>query len=114
MGIGSHRVMGIGLPLLNVADALAARVAGAAVMQRALRQVTALAPVHHAYVTHEVLPVLRSGFLPPVALGFDLFRASASTRQVTDRIVDETLTSGVTGEFDTHPTLREAWRRSTN
>lgn len=90
-----------------VADQLAARVAGASVMQRALKQVTALAPAHQAYLNTEVLPVVRSGFLPPVALGFDLFRADAGVRQATDRIVDETMTSGTTGEFDTHPTLRE-------
>lgn len=90
-----------------VADELAARVAGAAVMQRALTQVTALTHAHMIYVNNEVLPVLRSGFLPPVAQGFDLFRAEADMRQATDKIVDQTLTSGTTGEFDTHPTLRE-------
>ena len=51
--------------------------------------------------------MLRSGFLPPVAKGFELFRAEAGVRQATDRIVDETMSSGTTGEFDTHPTLRE-------
>jgi len=90
-----------------VADELAARVAGAGVMQRALRQVTALAAAHQAYVSNEVLPLLRSGFLPPVAQGFDLFRLEAGVRMAADKFVDETMTSGTTGEFDTHPTLRE-------
>jgi heat shock protein HtpX len=90
-----------------VADALAARVAGAPAMRRALKQVTALAPAHQSYLAHELFPVLRSGFLPPVAQGFDLFRSATTIREATDRIVDETMTTGQTGEFDTHPTLRE-------
>jgi Zn-dependent protease with chaperone function len=90
-----------------VADGLAARVAGAPAMRRALRQVTALAPAHQSYFANEVLPVLRSGFLPPVTQGFELFRSAANIREATDRIVDETMTTGQTGEFDTHPTLRE-------
>lgn len=90
-----------------VADGLAARVAGAPAMRRALKKVTAIAPAHQSYLAHELFPALRSGFLPPVAEGFDKFRAAASIREASDRVIDETMTTGQTGEFDTHPTLRE-------
>ncbi len=76
-------------------------------MQQALKRVNAMAPAHQAYMNNEVLPVLRSGFLPPLARGFDLFCADADVMEAASKLVDETMTSGATGEFDTHPTLRE-------
>jgi heat shock protein HtpX len=89
------------------ADQVAARVAGREPMKQALRQVTVVGPAHASYISSEVIPVLQSGFLPPVASGFNRFLADAKVAQATAALVDEAMTSGQTGEFDSHPALRE-------
>ena len=90
-----------------VADETAARVAGAAPMVSALRKVAMLGPAYVTYLQHEVLPVLRSGFIPPLAEGFERFMASPETDQALQRMAEEYTTGTNTGEFDTHPPMSE-------
>ena len=56
-----------------IADEVAARAAGAAVMASALRKVHGAAVAFHDYWSGEVSPVLNSGYLPPLAAGFARF-----------------------------------------
>jgi Zn-dependent protease with chaperone function len=90
-----------------VADEVAARVAGVQPMKSALSQVAVLAAAHAAYFRYEVVPVLQGGYLPPVAAGFERYRA---TRQFVDgstSLLDHEMTTGETGPFDSHPALRD-------
>jgi Zn-dependent protease with chaperone function len=90
-----------------VADETAARISGSGPMVSALQKVAMLAPAYSVYLQHEVLPVLRSGFLPPLAEGFDRFIASPETRTAFDKMAREQTTGDVAEEFDTHPPLSE-------
>ena len=89
------------------ADRTAARVAGAAPMTRALQRVTALAPAYSVYLQSEVMPVLRSGYLPPIADGFRRFLAHPQTMAAVDALAAEQTTGADAGEFDTHPSMSE-------
>jgi hypothetical protein len=90
-----------------VADETAARISGSAPMVSALRKVAMFAPAYSMYLQHEVLPIMRSGFLPPLAEGFERFITNPETRDVLDKMVHEQTTGDVAGEFDTHPPLNE-------
>jgi Zn-dependent protease with chaperone function len=90
-----------------VADETAARVSGTAPMVSALRKVALLAPAYSTYMQHEVLPILRLGFLPPIAEGFERFIGNPETREAFDKMVHEQTTGDSSGEFDTHPPLSE-------
>lgn len=90
-----------------VADETAARVAGSAPAVSALRKVALLAPAYSVYLEQEVLPILRSGFLPPLAEGFERFIGNPETREAFDKMVHEQTTGDNHGEFDTHPPLNE-------
>jgi hypothetical protein len=59
------------------------------------------------YLQHEVVPIMQSGFLPPLAEGFERFIANPETRNTFDKMVHELTTGDVSGEFDTHPPLNE-------
>ena len=90
-----------------VADETAARISGSAPMVSALQKVALLAPAYSTYMQHEVLPILRSGFLPPIAEGFERFIGNPETREAFDKMVHEQTTGDTSGEFDTHPPLSE-------
>ena len=76
-------------------------------MARALQKVAELAPAYTMYLQHEVLPILRAGFLPPIAEGLARFIATPQTQQAISEIVREQTTGDNVGEFDTHPPLGE-------
>ena len=90
-----------------VADEVAASVAGVAPMKAALSQVAVLASAHAAYFLYEVVPVLESGFLPPIAAGFARYRASPVFAAGSTSLIDHEMTTGETGPFDSHPALRD-------
>jgi Zn-dependent protease with chaperone function len=89
-----------------VADETAARLSGTAPMVSALQKVALLAPAYSTYMQREVLPILRSGFLPPIAEGFARFLDDPETREAFNKMVHEQAT-GDSSEFDTHPPLSE-------
>ncbi|MCL4813493.1 MAG: M48 family metallopeptidase, partial [Vicinamibacteraceae bacterium] len=90
-----------------VADAVGARVAGAAAQAGALRRVAALAPAFDTYMRSEVVPVLRAGYLPPVASGFQAFWQVETMADWFTRCANEEARTGISDPFDTHPSLRE-------
>jgi Zn-dependent protease with chaperone function len=88
-----------------IADRIAARVAGRDAAGSALRRVTAITPLYSAYVGNEVLPVLRAGFVPPIAAGFDAFLKSAPMAEALQKIAADAEVDGQTDPYDTHPAL---------
>jgi len=90
-----------------VADAVAARVAGAATQAAALRRVTTAAAAFDLFMEVEVVPVLRAGFLPPLTEGFRTFCESGEVAARMAGLLHEAETSGESSPFDTHPPLRE-------
>src|SRR5262245_55366474 len=90
-----------------IADELAARVVGAAPMTSALRKVHATTPAFSAYWQSEVMPVLSSGFLPPIMSGFAQFLQVKAIADDLQKHVSETEADSATDPYDTHPSLRE-------
>jgi heat shock protein HtpX len=86
-----------------VADRTAARVAGAIPMTNALRRVGVLAPAYTSYLKSEVVPVLRSGYLPPIAAGFASYLGHPPTAAFFERWFVEHDSSPDTGQFESHP-----------
>ena len=89
-----------------VADAIAARVAGGAVMASALKKVATLAPAYDAYFRHEVTPLLGAGFLPPIAQGFTTFLEHPRTQAILESNEAHTIGEPA-GEFDSHPSMAD-------
>ncbi|HEV7764532.1 MAG TPA: M48 family metallopeptidase [Thermoanaerobaculia bacterium] len=89
------------------ADRLSARVAGAKNAAAALIAVEGAAAAHQSYWDSEVMPLVVSGYRPPLALGFARFTSVATISSAVSKIVDETLRGGEKNEYDSHPPLRE-------
>lgn len=90
-----------------IADRVAARVAGAPALASALRQLTALAPSFSAYLSTEVAPVMRAGFLPPIAHGFGEFIRDERIAALSRQTIADAEANPSTDEFDTHPCLHD-------
>ena len=88
-----------------VADRTAAEVAGAHPAINALRQVGALAPAYTAYMKSEVVPVLRSGFLPPIAAGFESYLGHPPTAAFFERLFLDHSAGSDNGQFESHPPM---------
>jgi Zn-dependent protease with chaperone function len=89
------------------ADRLSARVAGAKNAAAALVAVEGAAAAHQSYWNSEVMPLVTSGYRPPLAHGFAQFTSVASISSAVSQIVDESLKSGEKNAYDSHPPLRE-------
>jgi heat shock protein HtpX len=89
------------------ADALAARVAGAAALQSGLRHIHAAAQAFGPYWQTEVVPVLEAGFRPPLAEGFLRFTARPAIASTLASSVEDALREASTDPYDTHPPLAE-------
>jgi len=90
-----------------IADEVAARAAGAAVMASALRKVHGAAVAFQRYWGAEVSPVLNSGYLPPLAAGFAKFVQVESVTVNVARSIETEESEGQSDPYDTHPPLRE-------
>lgn len=90
-----------------VADELAAHVAGARPLVDGLKRITGHAGAFTAYFNTEVVPALASGFLPPIAGGFERFASSTAMAAQITSSVDRQLAQGASGAYDTHPSLKE-------
>ena len=90
-----------------IADAAAARVAGATAMTCALRRVNAVAPAYRLYFQRDVFPVLRAGFLPPIAQGFDQFLLTPRSRDFATLHISAAQRPRKARRHDTHPPLSE-------
>lgn len=89
-----------------VADATAARVAGAASAASALKRADSLSNAYTAYMRLEVAPLLNAGVVPPLASGFVLFLKHPATLAVLARTREHALGEQA-GEYDSHPALGE-------
>ena len=90
-----------------IADQIAAKVTSPAAAASALRQTTALGPAFNAYMGQELVPVMRAGFIPPIAGGFAAFLKEERVTAFSRRIIEQEEREGTTDEFDTHPSLKE-------
>lgn len=90
-----------------VADAVAARVAGAPTLAAALRGLEQAGAGFASYWSSEVAPVLSRGFRPPVAAGFQLFVTSPTVRPQLEAFLGKAIESAKTDRYDTHPNLRD-------
>ncbi len=90
-----------------VADEFAARNEGPKNLIAGLRTITSIDPAFQAYWQSECIPVLQSGFLPPIAAGFDQFlRSEQIARQVQEGLAWQ-LRATEGDPYDSHPLLSE-------
>lgn len=89
------------------ADALAARVAGAAPLAAGLRTIHALAPAFPAYWRSTVAPALSAGYRPPIAAGFQEFITAPDIAAHISTLFDAELSRETADPYDTHPPLAE-------
>jgi Zn-dependent protease with chaperone function len=88
------------------ADAVAARVAGADATARALIGAERLAARWSAYYHGEVVPLIASGFRPPLLDGFQRFLAQPDKRADVEELMAR-VESAEHRDSDTHPALAE-------
>jgi heat shock protein HtpX len=89
------------------ADALAARVVGAAPLATGLRTIHGVAGAFVPYWFTEVAPVLQRGFRPPIATGFTSFIASPPIASQIHEAIEQEMAEGKSDPYDTHPPLRD-------
>jgi hypothetical protein len=89
------------------ADALAVGIVGAGPLIEGLKKIHGAAGLLGAYWSTEVAPVLRAGFLPPLADGFRRFVATPAAAAAAVRSVEQALTEPDEDPYDTHPPLKE-------
>ena len=89
------------------ADALAARIVGAAPLATGLRTIHGVASAFVPYWFTEVAPVLERGFRPPIAAGFTHFLASPPIAPQVQAAIEQELAEGKIDPYDTHPPLRD-------
>ena len=89
------------------ADALAARVVGAAPLASGLKTIHAFGPAFPAFWANEVVPVLRAGLRPPLAEGFRQFISAPTVAPQISAVLEQQLASGTSDPYDTHPPLGE-------
>lgn len=90
-----------------VADAVAARVAGAHAIASALRRLERAGAGFSGYWSSEVSPVLEKGFRPPMLEGFRQFMNDPRVRDELDTLLTRSIEDGKSDPYDTHPALRE-------
>jgi hypothetical protein len=89
------------------ADRLAADVVGAEALEHGLSAIHRAAPVAAYYMNSEVLPVVRSGFAPPLVEGFEYLLHSDSTIKAMDDNLRTELASAPKNVYDSHPPLAQ-------
>jgi Zn-dependent protease with chaperone function len=90
-----------------VADATAAKVAGAKAAISALTRVEIIAPAYSSYLNNEVIPVLRAGYLPMVGEGFERYLADPETATLFQDYAQQQVLGAEVGEYDSHPPTAE-------
>ena len=90
-----------------VADSIAAKVTTPSDVANALRRITVAAPAFASYLNQEVVPVLRFGFLPPIAAGFPRFLSAEQVKSRSTQMLADAESRDHSNPFDTHPSLRD-------
>jgi heat shock protein HtpX len=89
------------------ADELASRLVGPGPLIEVLRSLAPLSRAHEVYWNADVVPLLASGFRPPLGEGFARFLSSPEIRQQIAGAGDKELRERRAGPYDSHPTPRE-------
>ncbi|PKN27724.1 MAG: hypothetical protein CVU65_01240 [Deltaproteobacteria bacterium HGW-Deltaproteobacteria-22] len=92
------------------ADLLAARLAGGESLVAGLKKISTLAPGHDHFWHTEVVPLLDSGYLPPLATGFGAFCANPFIQKIVKDALADELRQTEAVDIDTHPPLSERIR----
>jgi heat shock protein HtpX len=90
-----------------LADALAARVAGAPALGSGLRATYAAGLVFPMYLHADVDAVVTAGYLPPLAAGFSQVLERPEISCKLEEAVEQEYKEGKQDPYDTHPPLRE-------
>lgn len=90
-----------------VADELAARTVGTKPLIAGLQSVHKVGPAFSQYWHTEYAPVVRAGFMPPLADGFGQFMRGEHIAAGMDRYLENELTSSQSDPYDTHPPLKD-------
>lgn len=90
-----------------VADALAARVAGAQNVAGGLRAVHGAGAAFDPFWYNEFEPAVKGGFQPPLADGFRRFLGAPAIAAAVDADLEREMREGMADPYDTHPPLRE-------
>jgi len=88
------------------ADRMAVRIAGARSHAEALRAVHGVAAAYDSYWRSEVLPILSSGYRPPIGAGFARFMRAETVVNGVDSVVEEAMKASA-APYDSHPSLKE-------
>lgn len=89
------------------ADVLAAKVAGARNAIDALVAVHRASAAFNAYWDTEVVPLLSSGYRPPITAGLSQFMSAGDIGRQLSEFVAKELNEGQANPYDSHPPLRE-------
>jgi heat shock protein HtpX len=89
------------------ADQLAAQVVGARPLAEGLKKIHVAAPAFGYFWSNEVAPVVRAGFVPPLADGFRQFVDGEIGRKALAAAREQSLAEPDRDVVDTHPPLRE-------
>ena len=89
------------------ADKIAAKIAGSSNMIDALKMVYGNGQAFELYWDNELIPILNSGYYPPILDGFEMFINSKSIVNAVDIYLDEEIKSAKPNPYDTHPPLRD-------
>jgi heat shock protein HtpX len=89
------------------ADELACILTGTTPLTSGLRILRSAAWVWPTYWQTEVLPLLRTGFIPPIADGFSRFLEVPWVSKSAEAAIEHELREATTTPYDSHPPLRE-------
>ncbi len=87
------------------ADALAARVVGAAPLISGLQKSHAGTEAFHAFMQHEFLPVLAAGYLPSMSEGLDRFMRHERVTELMEQSISREMERPRLEIYDSHPPL---------
>ncbi len=89
------------------ADGMAAQIAGGDALISGLKKIYCAAHAFDAYWSGEVVPLLASGFRPPISMGFSAFLDSETISQGAADLLREELDSDEQDPYDTHPSMKD-------
>lgn len=90
----------------HTADRLAARIAGTSSFISGLTKIHAASMAFDPYWKEELAPVLGSGFLPPIADGFNRFIKAQNISKVIAENIQKQLENPESDPYSTHPPLK--------
>jgi heat shock protein HtpX len=89
------------------ADHLAAATVGAEALAKGLRSIHYASAASDYFLNQEVLPVVRSGFFPPLVQGFSALLRNESIVKTMEENLRNQLASSRSDPYDTHPPLAQ-------